>query len=271
MAILGRRWTTWKLLLIEIDDEWRQGLEPVREDFRQWIDEIRPDGRGIALWSALPLRDHQVECIVADDRPSIHCRVTLPGGEAVRFVGLHPTPPALPKRGAKARHDSRIRDGELMLIGDRVNARPDEQWLVAGDFNDVAWSRTTRMFEKVSGLADPRAGRRMMNTFHAQYKLLRYPLDHVFVSPTFRVGHFDRVRTPGSDHFAVAIDLELAAPEADGVDERASDAEHEEAEEMVAEGVDDAGGSPEDGARRFDGRRARDGASPGGRCGRGQK
>jgi endonuclease/exonuclease/phosphatase (EEP) superfamily protein YafD len=77
--------------------------------------------------------------------------------------------------------------------------------IVAGDINDVPWSRNTRLFCSVSGLLDPRIGRGPLPTFPVNFSLLRFPLDHVFLSPEFRLIDFRRGPDLGSDHYPVFL------------------------------------------------------------------
>ena len=79
--------------------------------------------------------------------------------------------------------------------------------MVIGDLNDVAWSRTSRLFRRVGGMGDPRVGRGLYPTFNANIRLLRWPLDHLFVSPHFELMQIDLLPDIGSDHFPIFFRL----------------------------------------------------------------
>lgn len=225
------------LLLIEINQDWKSELDSLRQSFPNRIEVIRDDGLGLALWSKLPIQREQVKYLVTERRPSIFATLILPDGKTMEVAGVHPTPPGLKDETSGDRRDSRVRDAELVLVAKEVQANADTTWLVTGDFNDVAWSHTTRLFKRLSGLGDPRVGRALLCTFHADYPPLRYPIDHVFLSQGSTVGQFQRVRLPGSDHFAVLAELHLAGtPLAD----TASSSDEVEARGIVNEGEQDA-------------------------------
>jgi len=195
------------VLLIEINHAWRDALEEIAAEFPHRLEEVREEGCGITLWSRHPLRGTEVRYIVSQTRPSLHADIALAGGD-VGIICLHPIPPGLPKKNGD-RHDSDKRDAELLLVANEVARNPDKKWLIAGDLNDVAWSPTTRLFKKISGLHDPRLGRGFFNTYHARHPLLRYPVDHVFLSPGAKVGLLERKSVPGSDHFGMFVSLQF--------------------------------------------------------------
>ena len=69
-------------------------------------------------------------------------------------------------------------------IHDHQRQRPT---IVCGDLNDVAWSFTTQLFLRLSKLMDPRKGRGLYNSFNANSRVFRFPLDHVFHSDEFKL------------------------------------------------------------------------------------
>lgn len=226
------------VLLIEIDREWARTLAPVRSQFVYHAEEIKPEGLGIALWSNVPLEHPEIRYMVSDERPSIHTDMVASPTKRARVIGLHPPPPGLPTSDGDDRYNSRIRDAELIKVAELVGDDTQREWIIAGDFNDVAWSHTSRLFEDISGLADPRVGRALLNTYHARRPLLRFPLDHIFVSPSFEVADLQRVGIPGSDHYAILVGLRFG--HGPGADPDADRGDHEEADKMIEEGADDA-------------------------------
>lgn len=112
---------------------------------------------------------------------------------------MHPPPP-LPGSPSYGR------DAELVLTGREIHDH-GQPAIVIGDLNDVAWSYTAKLFQRVSHMVDPRVGRGMFSTFHAENLLARYPLDHVFHSRDFTVKQLRRLGYTGSDHFPIMVEL----------------------------------------------------------------
>lgn len=194
------------LLTLESDKAWQTALQVFENDYPYTVKVPLDNLYGMHLYSRLELIDPQVKYLVIDDIPSIHTQLRLPSGEVVRLYCLHPMPPS-PTEAEK----SVTRDAELLMLGRQINSQ--HKVIVAGDLNDVAWSHTTRMFQRISGLLDPRIGRKFINTFHANYPFLRWALDHVFHSNEFTFVDMQRLPNIGSDHFPVLTTLQYE-PEA---------------------------------------------------------
>lgn len=192
------------VLLAEPDAKWETALAPLAAEYPNRLSHPLDNRYGMILLSQLELIEPAVELLIQDDIPSIHTRVRLRDGRDIALHGVHPRPPV---PGESLR--STERDGELLIVGKAVR-ESDSPCIVAGDLNDVAWSRTTKLFKRVSGLLDPRVGRGFFNSFHAAHPFLRLPLDHVFHSSEFRLVHIERIKDScGSDHFPVFIELSL--------------------------------------------------------------
>lgn len=189
------------LLAVETDQRWVRALEPLAADYPHVIRQPQDNWFGLVLFSRLPLREARVEFLVQDDVPSVLAVLEL-AGERVVLRGLHPRPPE-PLRD----QDSTPRDVELVLVGRSTAQLNGAPTVVAGDLNDVAWSDTTQLFLRLSGLLDPRMGRGFYNSYNARNPLVRWPLDHVFHSNHFRLVELRRCEDIGSDHFPMLIEL----------------------------------------------------------------
>ncbi|WP_205431292.1 endonuclease/exonuclease/phosphatase family protein [Flavobacterium arcticum] len=190
------------VFLLETNNTWKEGTDELNEKYPYHIKVPQENTYGMLLYSKLELTDSKVKFIVENDIPSIHTKLILKSGATVMLYGIHPTPPS-PTENER----STERDKELLLIADIVKEQ-DKPVIVIGDLNDVAWSHTTSLFLKMSGLLDPRRGRGFFNSFHARYPFLRFPLDHAFISPAFKLNKIKRLDSYGSDHFPIFIEIQ---------------------------------------------------------------
>jgi endonuclease/exonuclease/phosphatase (EEP) superfamily protein YafD len=186
------------LLLLEPGADWAKAVAPLARDYRYRLSEPAPNTYGMILMSRLPMAG-KIEHLLQPGVPSADALIELRGGQRIILHALHPEPPW-------PGDDSGERDAELVATGRKVR-NAGRAAVVMGDLNDVAWSRTTKLFKDVAGMGDPRVGRGFYPTFTAQYPLLRWPLDHLFVSPHFELTGIDVLPDIGSDHFPIMFRL----------------------------------------------------------------
>lgn len=183
------------LVTLESDTWWESRLSVLSAHMPYSVKCPLDNLYGMHVYSRLPFSDSVISYLVEDDVPSIHLLLELRTGDKVQMHFVHPAPPSPTENTESAE-----RDAELIVIAKRV-AQTQQAVVVTGDLNDVAWSTSTRLFRKISGLLDPRIGRGMFNTFHVKYPFLRWPLDHLFHSSHFTVKAIKRLPSIGSDHF----------------------------------------------------------------------
>ena len=222
------------ILVVEADDWWASKLACFAESHAFNVRRPQENYYGMLLYSRLELVRSEVRFMIQDDVPSIRAAIRLAEGTKVEIHCLHPRPP-VPQETAQ----STERDAELIMVGKESKGK-QLPIVVMGDLNDVAWSRTNNLFQRISGLLDPRIGRGLFNSFHAGYFFLRFPLDHFFHSTHFRLIELRRLAYFGSDHFPMFIRRRRTrggapakeAPEADASDKA-------EAEEKIEQAATD--------------------------------
>jgi endonuclease/exonuclease/phosphatase (EEP) superfamily protein YafD len=243
------------ILLSEPTQWWLEQLDGLESDYPFTVFQPQENTYGKLLYSRLALEDPEIRFLIDSEIPSIRTKVHLRSGAVVTLYGVHPRPPGLRRsaeedreghgnQGAEEgpqlngeREDSDMRDAELLLVAKEVKKLGDAPAIVAGDFNDVAWSHTTRLFQRIGGLLDPRVGRGLINTFDARSRVLRYPLDHLFASPHFSLVELRRLPDIGSDHFPLLVVLDYD-PDASVFNEKPQPqaGDEQEAEEAIVEG-----------------------------------
>lgn len=193
------------ILVMEVNEWWISELQELHKNYPYFIEYPLDNSYGMALYSKIKFKEQEINFFNGDEVPSVHTRLLMPSGKEIQFHGMHPVPPV-----PSSKYPDNVGEKEvaLMKVGKMV-ARDSVPSIVAGDFNDVSWSRTTRMFESEANLNDVRIGRGVYNSFDAGSFFLRWPLDHIFVTIDFSLVNLMRLPEFGSDHFPIYAELVL--------------------------------------------------------------
>lgn len=193
------------LLLMETDETWNSALSEILSRYPTVKSHIAGDHYGLIFATRLPASRVELLWPVADDTPAVRAILTSPSGANFNFIGLHPRPP-VPGNTTTVR-DKQIKNAALMT---QSSERPT---IVMGDFNDVAWSWTTRRFKQYGDLLEPRVGRGMISSFHADYWFMRLPIDQLYLTDNVGLVSFRRLENFGSDHFPMVATVFVSQEE----------------------------------------------------------
>jgi len=186
------------MIFTEANKRWQKAISnSISEDYLYKLEYPLDNTYGMLMYSKFETIDPGVEFLVKSDIPSIHTKVITREGDTIQIHAIHPTPP-MPTHNPMSTN----RDAEMMKVAKRV-MDTKLPTIVLGDFNDVPWSETTKLFKLVSKTLDPRIGRGLYSTYNAQKFLLRWPLDHIFCTKEFRLKTFKTYSRSSSDHFPV--------------------------------------------------------------------
>lgn len=225
------------VLTLESNADWEEALRVLEKDFPHIHKETLENTYGMHFYSKIPIETARTDHFVSDDIPSFEIKLKAPNGSGFTFFGVHPPPPSPTEE-----ETSKERDGDLMAVAKRV-CELNTTTLVVGDFNNVAWARSSQLFRRTSGLIDPRRGYGLVSTFHAKYRLLRVPIDLLFHSSDIFIKEFKTLSAVGSDHFPMYCSFYIDS--GNTVQERETETEEagdkEEVEELIEKGKQEDG------------------------------
>lgn len=182
------------ILTMESNKDWEDAMQIFKKNYPYYCEVGLENTYGIHLYSKFEFKDCQVHYFIADDIPSIEATMKTKDGFEFIFFGVHPPPPSPTEE-----NNSKERDGELLSVAKKVR-KNNKPTIVVGDFNNVAWAKSSILFRKTSGMIDPRIGRGLISTFHAKYWLLRFPIDQMYHSTDVFVEQLKALENIGSDH-----------------------------------------------------------------------
>ena len=193
------------IVAMEINEWWDKQLKPIEQQYPYTQETINSVAYGMTVYSKYPLEQVSVNYLNNDRVPSYEAIVTFPSGQRAQLFCVHPVPP---KHFKKFPDNKGQEEVALEKLGEKVTAS-NLPVIVAGDLNDVVWGFTNELTETDDLLYDVRVGRGFYNSFDAQNFLMRWPIDHIFVSKEFKVHHLERLPDVGSDHFPILVELVL--------------------------------------------------------------
>ena len=193
------------VLAMEVNERWNEALSGLKKDYPYTQEALNAKTYGMILYSKFPFRKKEVNYINNANVPSFESSIMLNQTMEINLDCLHPVPPT---------HFEDLPDNEgqkevaLIVLGEKIKGRANPT-LVIGDLNEAVWSRVDQSTGTDNLLFDVRAGRGFYNSYGATNILMRWPLDHVFVTKEFYLRKLERLPKIGSDHFPIFVELVL--------------------------------------------------------------
>ncbi|MHB8902108.1 MAG: endonuclease/exonuclease/phosphatase family protein [Thermoguttaceae bacterium] len=190
--------------VMEVDAAWLAALEPLRGEYPHQVARLHQGAFGIALFSRVPIEEHQIVESAVAGVPMIHARLVF-GDRRLTVVAAHPLPPV--RKGPAT-----LRNGQLKEMAPLLARQPDPRLLI-GDLNTTSWSPHFRDLVRDGRLRDARQGIGIQPTWPGRSGvgcLLQIPIDHTLVSDDVEVVSRKVGPDVGSDHRPVEIELRFS-------------------------------------------------------------
>jgi len=193
------------ILAMEVDKWWNQQLSEIEQKYPYHKEIINEVAYGMALYSKYSFKNIKVDNLNHEKIPYIEGLLKVQNDQLITFHCVHPVPPT---------HYKDLPDNEgnkekaMKMLGSRVK-KAHYPSIVMGDFNDVVWSKVDELTHTNNILFDVRTGRGFYNSYNAENILMRWPLDHIYVTKEFSLKTIERLDYMGSDHFPIYVELAI--------------------------------------------------------------
>ncbi|MGB3607634.1 endonuclease/exonuclease/phosphatase family protein [Psychroserpens sp.] len=193
------------ILAMEVDRWWDKQLSKIEKKYPYHREVINDVAYGMALYSKYSFENITVDNLNNDKIPYIEGLLRVKNNRLVTFHCVHPVPPT---------HYKDLPDNEgneekaMKMLGFRVE-EANYPSIVIGDFNDVVWSKVDELTHTDNLLFDVRTGRGFYNSYNAESFIMRWPLDHIYVTKEFSLKKIERLDYMGSDHYPMYVELTL--------------------------------------------------------------
>jgi endonuclease/exonuclease/phosphatase (EEP) superfamily protein YafD len=190
------------VVLVEMTPEWRQGLARVEREFPYRFETHGVGGRGVHMWSHLPMKDVGELPIGARQEPAIQATLTTPGGRSLRLFGVHTNWPMAP--GSAGRRNEQLE--QLARHARSVTSLP---LVIVGDLNVSPFSPHFHRLLEEGRLRSAADGFGWQPTWPSFLLPAGIQIDHALVSSAVTVKSFGRGPFDGSDHRPIVVDVLL--------------------------------------------------------------
>lgn len=229
-------------LTMESNSDWEEAMRVLEKDYPSFEKVTLENTYGMHFYTRLKVIRKETHYFVADDLPSIEVELETKDGFRFVFFATHPPPPSPTEE-----ENSKERDGDLLSIAKKVR-NYKLPVVVTGDFNNVAWAKSSILFKKTSKLIDARIGRGILSTFHANYWFFRVPLDLLFHSPEVFIDKLFIYPSVGSDHFPIGCTFHIdhRSDKQEDLVKNLEKGEMQEVNELIEEGKKEESNNRED-------------------------
>jgi endonuclease/exonuclease/phosphatase (EEP) superfamily protein YafD len=186
------------LLVVEYNETWRQGLQPLDQLYPYRIEAPRADRFGMALLSRYPISEPETFDLLTTT--AISTRVDL-AGQNIRFLGVHLRPPV--SSAWAATRDQQLDELSNLLV------HPSEPTVIAGDFNVTTYSPVFAEWLETNRLRSATQASGLTFSWPTFLPLLGVLIDHCVVSDDFIINGAERGTAFGSDHYPMTATLSL--------------------------------------------------------------